>query len=358
MEINSTAITKKRERKPGSNGIKKQIEIAALSGLTMSLLAVIIWFLLSSNVKSIGVAFTIAALAFLALDTLFFVLLKSAAKPWKIIAAIFITVLNIAGFLSVMVYVLAPTQLFYPHFDEESYAELKTRSEAEELTVKTENGNISGWLLHNAEGKAPLVLYFCGNGENSAARMLKILDNGVRDAFAGYDIAIFDYPGYGKTDGIPSEETLKAFGLASFDAIAQRTDIDKDRIVVFGYSLGTGVADYVASKRDVDGLILMAPYADGYDLYNNFVDIFHGPMRILITFKMESVKFAQEVSVSPLLLASTSDEMVRYDSSVRLSKAFPSGCTLQTLENTKHNDFWGSSSVMEYIKEYLAEVNG
>lgn len=334
-----------------------QIKNALFSGVAMSVAAVIVWFTLSGTVKGIGTALLGVSVILIAIDTLIFVVLKGTHRKWKISAGAALAFLNAAVFLSVTIYALAPTQLFYPHFDEESYAELKTRSGAEELTAQTENGNLSGWMLHNAEDSAPLVLYFCGNGETASARMLRILDNGSLEIFTGCNVAIFDYPGYGKTDGIPSEETLKDFGIAAFDALAQRDDVDQDRIIIFGYSIGTGVADYVASKRDAAGLILMAPYADGYDLYNGFANIFHGPVRILVSFRMESIRFAENVSVRPLILASTSDEMVNYDSSVRLSHAFPSGCTLKTLENTGHNDFWGSKTALKYIAQYLAEVN-
>lgn len=340
---------------PSNYGV--QINNMLLSGVAMSVIVVIVWFLLSKTVNSVGTVILIVAATLIVLDTLIFLMLKSVRRKWKIFSTAVLILLNIAFLFSITVYVLAPTQLFYPHYDEESYAELKTRAGTEELTVITESGNISGWMLHNEEDSAPLVLYFCGNGENASTRMLRILDNGSLKTFKGCNIAIFDYPGYGKTDGSPSEKTLKEFGLAVFDALAQRDDVDPDSIIIIGYSIGTGVANYVASIRDSAGLILMAPYSDGYDLYNGFMNIFHGPIRILVAFRMESIRFAQRVSISPLILASESDEMVNYSSSVRLSQVFPSGCTLKTIENTGHNEFWGSETVLKYIEEYLAEVN-
>jgi pimeloyl-ACP methyl ester carboxylesterase len=349
----NTKELKTGEAEKARHGAGAQIKNASLTGVVMSGAAVVIWFLLSQNVKTIGATVLLSAVVLLACDTLIIALCRERRRL-KISAIVVLAVLNAVVFLSAAVYVLAPTQLFYPHFDEKSYAELKTRPEAEELTVETESGGISGWMAHNAQGSAPLVLYFCGNGENSSTRMLKIIDKGLLDIFKGCNIAIFDYPGYGKTDGSPSEKTLKEFGLSVYDVLIQRSDVDKDRMIVFGYSLGTGVADYVASERDVGGLILMAPYADGYDLFNGFADIFHGPLRLLVSFRMESAKFAENVAVKPLILASKSDEMVAYDSSVRLSKAFSGGCTFKTFENTSHNDFWGSEDAMEYIAEYLA----
>lgn len=349
--------TKNDIAKKGRRNYGAQINNVLLSGLVMSVITVIVWFLFSRTVHSVGAAILIVAAILIGLNTLIFLILKSVRRKWKILFIAVLTLLNIVILFSVTIYVLAPTQLFYPHFDKESYDKLKMRSGTEELTVTTKSGKISGWMLHNEKASAPLVLYFCGNGENASTRMLRILDNGSFETFNGYNIAIFDYPGYGKTDGSPSEKTLKKFGLAAFDALAQREDVDPDHIIIFGYSIGTGVADYVASQRDPAGLILMAPYSDGYDLYNGLVNIFHGPLRLLVAFRMESIQFAKKVSISPLILASESDEVVNYSSSARLSKVFSSGCTLKTLENTGHNDFWGSDTVFQYIEEYLAEVN-
>ena len=347
--------------KLGTNSVKSaqntltQIQKALLGGMAMSAAAVLGWFMLSRSAHSIALMLLVF-LSLTGLDTLGFFMLRGKAKPARGIACGCLVLLNLAAFCSATVYVLAPSQLFYPHFDEQAYAQLKLRPQAEELEILSDGGVISGWLLHNAPSGAPLVLYFCGNGENAAARGLKLLDGDSISAFEDCNFAVFDYPGYGKSDGSPSEKALKTFGLGVFDALARRPDVEEGHIILFGYSLGTGVACYVASEREADGLMLMAPYADGYDLYNGFAPVFHGPLRLLVAFKMESVCFAERVAVSPLILASTGDEMVPYDSSVRLSRAFPAGSALKTLEGIGHNDFWDSPEALGHIAEYLKKA--
>ena len=113
------------------------------------------------------------------------------------------------------------------------------------------------------------------------------------------------------------------------------------------------MANYVAGQRNPAGMILMAPYADGYDLYNNKVDIFHGPMRFLVSFKMPADDFAYNVSVKPLILASKTDEVVPYESSVRLFQAYGNGCDFVTV-NIGHREFWENSEVMGKVREYIA----
>ncbi|MBR4976772.1 MAG: alpha/beta fold hydrolase, partial [Thermoguttaceae bacterium] len=203
-----------------------------------------------------------------------------------------------------------------------------------------------------AAAKRPVVLYFEGNGGNSAARTLEIVRK--PGPLAGFDFVCCDYPGYGESGGEPSERTLKTFGLAAYDATVKA--FPGRRIVVFGFSLGTGVATYVASERPVVGLILAAPYADGFDLFNNFAPIFYGPTRLTVPYRMEAVKFAEKVDVRPLILATRPDALVPFASSERLAKAFPKGAEFVAQDDVEHHWVWSTEEAGAAIAEYLRSL--
>ena len=224
------------------------------------------------------------------------------------------------------------------------------------MTIETSGRVVSGWMIHQAEGKAPLVLYFGGNGETAAKRVLHLVESGDIDTFAGCNFAFLDYPGYGLSSGNPGEASLKQMGLDAYDALSARDDVDASRIVLFGFSMGTGVANYVASNRTAAGLVLFAPYADGYDLYNTMVPVFYGPLRALVAFKMESVRFAESISFQPLVFSSVDDKVVPFASSGRLAKAYPEGCYFETMQGFGHNGYWGSKDVLKRVSQYIAEV--
>jgi pimeloyl-ACP methyl ester carboxylesterase len=224
------------------------------------------------------------------------------------------------------------------------------------LTIKTGGRVVSGWMIHQAEGKAPLVLYFGGNGEIASNRILYLVESGDISAFAGCNFAFLDYPGYGLSSGSPGEASLKQMGLDVYDALSAREDVDANRIVLFGFSMGTGIANYVAANRTATGLVLFAPYADGYDLYNTMVPVFYGPLRALVAFKMESVKFAESISLKPLIFSSVDDEMVPIASSERLSAAYPAECEFVRMQGFGHNGYWSSDDVLLRVSQYIAEV--
>ena len=72
------------------------------------------------------------------------------------------------------------------------------------------------------------------------------------------------------------------------------------------------MATYVASQRNVNGLILVAPYDEALSLYNDTVNIFHGPLKLLARYKFNSIYYAQNVTVSPLIITSYDDEVISY----------------------------------------------
>ncbi len=248
--------------------------------------------------------------------------------------------------LGALIYTAAPAILFQPRTDPDAERWLSDRQTA----VQLDNG-LCGYL-RKGDGQT-LLLYFGGNQETAASRLRALTQ---QEPFPSCDFACIDYPGYGRSSGTPSNDSLLAYGLSVYDYFSQT--MGYRHIILMGYSLGTGVANYVASQRDPAGLILMAPYADGCDLYNHYLPIFYGPLRLLVAYPMPAAGYAGQTAVRPLILASEDDETVPYQSSVRLSRAYPQGCELITLHGIRHNDFWQGGEVLEQIQTYLAQCTG
>lgn len=332
-----------------------KLKKSLLVGLFFSCIVTVIWLLLSSSLK--GFALSMLQVAFSGFLFYLFVsvLVRKCSRKVQILSKVLLETLIILIFLSVSISLLANLMMFHPHFDEESYHQLAAEVNSEELNATANGENISGWRIPHADETAPVILYFGGNGENSSTKVLWLLNESKeRTPFFKYNFIYFDYPGYGKSSGSPSEASFKHFGLSVYDWVKE--NYPDSEIILLGYSIGTGVANYVASERNVDGLILLAPYADGYDLYNNQVGIFHGPLQLLVTYKMEAINFAKNISVSPLILASDQDEIVPYESSLRLSKAYPYGSEFITINGIAHNDLKSNQDVLNYIDNYIEEV--
>ena len=121
----------------------------------------------------------------------------------------------------------------------------------EDVYLKTEDGKLlHGWFVPNE--KAKFTVIFChGNGGNISHRLEKL-------AFLyrlGLSAFIFDYRGYGKSEGIPSEAGLYKDGEAAYDYLVGKRRVSGDSVIVYGESLGGAVAIHLAANRKVKALI-------------------------------------------------------------------------------------------------------
>lgn len=270
---------------------------------------------------------------------------------------VYLSVLLTALILCVaVVYFLQPAMFFYPYHDAEAYESLQGIADFQEISIPHKDGTLHGWLHRDPQtDSAPLVILYGGNGQNSSAYFRMFETAGIFRRFQGYDVLFVDYPGYGLSSGKPTEKTLFSAALAVYD-FSRTLEDTSEKVVILGYSIGTGVATYVASQREIDGLILLAPYDRGLSLYNDVCNIFHGPLEGLARFKFDSVTYARQITVPTLLIASRDDEVIPYTHAIELGQHFPSLKALTILDGIHHDAFFYSSQVLEEIQGYLSSI--
>src|SRR5437762_13370585 len=132
-----------------------------------------------------------------------------------------------------------------------SPADLPARASALEV-IAVDGTHLRGWIVQGTATPAPAVIYFGGNAEEISWT----LSDGRWPP--EWTIVGVNYRGYGTSEGKPGETELTADALAIYDAVARREDIDPRRIVVFGRSLGSGVAAQLAAERPVAGARFLA----------------------------------------------------------------------------------------------------
>ena len=293
---------------------------------------------------------------------------KYSIKAWlKQTCAVVLVVLNVLIPICGIIYAVQDGMLFYNIHDSESREFLLTRQGYQEVQFTAENGKTYHGMMYRAsddtmpddtipDDTLPLVIYFGGNGEVSYRNLRNHEQRDDWQYFAGYHYLFIDYEGYGLNDGKPHYLNMYEQALAVFDYAAALPYVDNSHIVTMGYSLGTGNAVYLAANRPVAGLILAAPYANGYDLYNNLLPIFKGPMRLLVKQKLPSDQYAPNVTCPVLVIASRNDEEVPFSSSEQLAELFGGEVEFFSLENTLHNHIFGADGVFDNVQSILEEV--
>ena len=125
----------------------------------------------------------------------------------------------------------------------------------ERLTLHADDGvALEAWAIPNPKSDVWL-LYFHGNGETMAA----YLPVTTRLHALGLNVLMLEYRGYGNSEGVPSEDGLYRDAEACYSWLAEQ-GVSPERIVVYGFSLGSGVAVELASRVPLGALILEAPY--------------------------------------------------------------------------------------------------
>ncbi|MCW3093088.1 MAG: alpha/beta fold hydrolase [Ferruginibacter sp.] len=178
-----------------------------------------------------------------------------------------------------------------------------------------------------------VVIYFHGNRDN-INRYAKFAANFTSH---GYEVWMPDYPGFGKTVGERTEKILyqqagQVYKLAS-------TKYQKDSIILYGKSFGTGIATYVASIYDCKRLILETPYYSIPDIFGCYTFIY--PTSRMITYKIPTCEYLQEVKAPVTIFHGTSDWVIPYRCAAKLKAFLKPSDQFVTIEKGRHHNLNG-----------------
>lgn len=180
-------------------------------------------------------------------------------------------------------------------------------------------------------GKARTIVLFHGNGE----RMEWGADLGERLRARGLNVVLAEYRGYGRSVGTePTEEGLYRDAEAVLDALNGQ-GVKADQIVLWGTSLGTGVAAEMARRGRAAALVLSSPYTSIRAVGSHHAPIF--PMRFVLPDAFDTLSRAPLIHVPTLIIHGDKDEVIPYEMGQTLAKTIP-GARLITVSGGHHND--------------------
>jgi alpha-beta hydrolase superfamily lysophospholipase len=198
----------------------------------------------------------------------------------------------------------------------------------EEINIPFENNNLNIVKFPTANRKG-IVLFYHGNMEN-VEHYKKYPSIFLRN---GYELWMIDYPGFGKTTGKLTEKIMNDQALLMYNLASK--EINSDSIVIYGKSMGTGVASYVASCRDFKQLILETPYYSIPSLAKHYFPIY--PVDLLIRYSFPIHDYLKKIQASITIFHGTKDEVVPYKHSKWL-KEENKNLELITIENGRHDN--------------------
>jgi pimeloyl-ACP methyl ester carboxylesterase len=201
----------------------------------------------------------------------------------------------------------------------------------EEMWLPARFGKVEAWFLppkpDKKGGPAPAVIFAHGNAE--------LIDFWPQEfsnfALLGMGLLLVEYPGYGRSEGAPSQKTIQETFTAAYDVLVARKDVDSARIVIFGRSLGGAAACALAAERPSAGLILMSTFVD----VKSFAKKFLVP-GFLIQDPFDNLAVVRAYDAPVLVIHGKYDTLIPYKHGMALYKAAKRGQMITY--NSDHND--------------------
>jgi uncharacterized protein len=217
--------------------------------------------------------------------------------------------------------------------------------EYEDVTFKAADGTkLHGWYVPHHAPRA-VILYAHGNAGNVSTRAKTLKDLNERHEAA---VLIFDYRGYGRSEGTPGEEGLLQDARAARKWLARRTGLDEHEIVLMGRSLGGGVMVDLAAKDGCRGLILESTFTSMPDVAQRLLPLV--PAGWLMTQRFDSLSKIRNYEGPLLQSHGDRDQLIPIAQGKKLFNAAKGPKRFIVIRGGGHN-----SGRPEYYHEALAE---
>jgi hypothetical protein len=245
-----------------------------------------------------------------------------------------------------LMYVFQRKLMYHPTKNIEQPANYGLQDFSEYFIKTSDNVSIQLWYKKATDG-FPTIIYFHGNAGNIAGRSDILAALGGK----GFGVLATSYRGYGKSEGSPSEKGLYDDGRAALQFLTDTQNIPISRIMLFGESLGTGVATQIATEHPVAALLLQAPYTS---VSGRAAEIYYFvPVKWLIVDRFESIRKISQVKSPVLIFHGERDEVIPVRHGRAMFEATTAVKQAYFMPEVHHNDFDSdviSSHVLNFAK--------
>lgn len=226
-----------------------------------------------------------------------------------------LTVLLVAyGLILLLMYVIQSRLIYYPA-SQLPYTPADISLEYEDIFFTTEDSvQLNGWFVPHDDARGT-ILFQHGNAGNISGRLATILlIHKLR-----LNVLIYDYRGYGKSEGNPTEEGTYRDARAAWNYLTKERAIQPGQIILMGRSLGGAVAAWLATKVQPGGVILESTFTSAADLGAELYPLF--PVRWIIHFNYTTINSLKKIDVPLLIVHSKEDDLVPFSHGKKLFEA-------------------------------------
>lgn len=227
----------------------------------------------------------------------------------------------------------------------------------ENLVISTEDKQmINGWFIPVADpemvSSVPTILYCHGNGGSISHRVeiAKVFHD------HNYNFLIFDYRGYGKSSGKPSEKGLYRDATAAYYYLLSRKDINHKKIVLYGHSLGGTVAVDLATREP--GIAILILEGTPCSTMAVVKDVISLPVGFLMTQRFDALSKIGKVKMPKMIFHSVEDEVIPFQNGEKLYEKAVEPKEFHALKGGHNTSFvFFANDYLGYINKFL-ELQG
>jgi len=221
----------------------------------------------------------------------------------------------------------------------------------EDVFFTTSDGvRLHGWFVPHPEPRSSL-LWFHGNAGNISHRVenIRLLHDKVK-----VNVFIFDYRGYGRSQGRPSEAGTYRDGEAALDLLRRKLGADASKIILFGRSLGAAVAVEMATRFDSQALILESPFISVAEMARVVLPFL--PIGALMQTRYDISSKIKNIRAPLLVLHGDRDTIVPFKQGKAVYDAAPEPKRFFTIAGADHNDTYiaGGEDYFRQLRDFIA----
>jgi fermentation-respiration switch protein FrsA (DUF1100 family) len=227
---------------------------------------------------------------------------------------ILLTVAAVYAAMTLFMYFFQSHLVYFPHREIIGTPALVGLRFADEAFRTSDGVQLHGWFVPAAPA-APTMLFMHGNGGNISY----LLETLVTAHRLGYNMFVFDYRGYGRSQGSPDEEGTYRDAMAAWRYLTTEKRIRAETVILQGRSLGGSVAAWLATQTTPAGLIVESSFTSVPDIGSESYPFF--PVRLLSRFRYATIDYIREVRCPVLVIHSRDDEIIPYEHGNKLFEA-------------------------------------
>ena len=259
--------------------------------------------------------------------------------------SIFIIILSVIAFISIVLYFFQERFLFHPEKLPKDFQFQYENQEVKEYNLEIKEGVVINGLHFKSKESKGLVYYLKGNSKSIKGWGKFAVDFTLH----GYDVIMIDYRGFGKSTGKMSQQTMKDDALLVYEKL--KKVVKEENIIVYGRSLGTGLVTKVASMNNPKMLVLACPYFSMSKNVKRYLPFI--PLGLVMRYQMPTYKWIKYVDCPIKIIHGTNDKVIKFKSSLKLSKMKPAQTRLYPIIDGGHKNLHNFESYHRALKEVL-----